>query len=447
MKFKSKFTDWLLLLVTAGAIILSIVLWIFIMTNDQRFSQINQADSSSKQQLKTRSTKSLYDLCIPTNSYGYRNGQLYRLYDSKNNLSFEFSKDLQKLKVTSIKLISSSQSQYEKMLANQDYLQLTYPDKITFSVFATGTSKKDNRQLNRIFISTTGNNREIYIGNDKNYRIYRVKIKKGDFTRLRKYAQNAQYKTPIKFVKTKLGYTVYYTKTEKWRVYSYLTNKQADSYFVARLLGTSGVSTRTSKKGWTAYSLNYSTRLRVPKSKSNSDDYLYTHYEKNQYVTNTSRLLDSIYYVHLIGLTEQDLRFFDADASSIRYTNYVEGTPVFLNKHDVQVTTTFSTDSISVAFNSINLQIPIPFDGQTTTLAPTSEVVAKLKANGLDKSEIDDIVVGSQVQKDSTRDNLVNLVPTYYVKAYGEWKSVDEWMKQDLTAYRRTINSQESEAN
>lgn len=44
MKFKSKFTDWLLLLVTAGAIILSIVLWIFIMTNDQRFSQINQAD-------------------------------------------------------------------------------------------------------------------------------------------------------------------------------------------------------------------------------------------------------------------------------------------------------------------------------------------------------------------------------------------------------------------
>ena len=92
MKFKSKFSDLILLIVTAIAIIVSIVLWIFIMTNDQRFSQINQANNSSRDQIKNRNTKSLYDLYIPTSSYGFKDGELYRLYDSKNNLSFEFSK-------------------------------------------------------------------------------------------------------------------------------------------------------------------------------------------------------------------------------------------------------------------------------------------------------------------------------------------------------------------
>ena len=29
----------------------------------------------------------------------------------------------------------------------------------------------------------------------------------------------------------------------------------------------------------------------------------------------TNRLLDSVYYVHQLGLTEQDLRFFDADVN------------------------------------------------------------------------------------------------------------------------------------
>lgn len=445
MKFKAKFTDVLLLLVTAAAIILSIVLWIFIMTNDQRFSQINQSDTSMRQQIRNRNNKSLYDLYIPTSSYGFKNGKAYRLYDSKNNLSFEFSKDLQKMKVKQTKLISSNQADYAKLLNNSNYLQLTYPDQITLNLFASGSTKKDNREFNRIFIAQN-NNKVIYVGNDKNGKIYRLSISKVNFDRLRKYAQNAHYKTAVSFVRLKSGYTAFYDKSEKWRVYSYLTNRQSDSYFVARLLGTSGVSSRTSKKGRTTYSLNYYTRLLVPKSNTNTNDYLYTHYEKNQYSSATDRLLDSIYYVHRLGLTEQDLRFFDADNASIKYTNYVEGTPVFLNKHDVQVNTNFSTDSITVAFNSTNLQIPIPFDGQTTTLEPTNDVIQKLKNHGLQESEIDKIVVGSKVERDSTRNNLVNLVPTYYVKAYGEWKSADEWLKQDLSVYQHPTTGEEREA-
>ena len=197
------------------------------------------------------------------------------------------------------------------------------------------------------------------------------------------------------------------------KVYSYLTNHQSYSYFVSRLLGTSGVTSKTNKNGQTVYSLNYYTRLRVPDSNSGEHNYLYTHYEKNKIPNTTNRLLDSVYYVHQLGLTEKDLRFFDADGANVSYQNYIEGIPVFLNKHDLQAKTTFSTDSINVAFNSVNFQIPIPVDGQTKRLKPTQDVVDELVNHGLKQEDIQRIIVGFAEEKDSSHHSLINLIPTY----------------------------------
>ena len=135
----------------------------------------------------------------------------------------------------------------------------------------------------------------------------------------------------------------------------------------------------------------------------------------------------------------------DADGTNVSYLNYIEGIPVFLNQHDLQIRTTFSTDSINVAFNSINFQIPIPFDGQTQALKPTDDVVEELSAHGLSEGDIQRIVVGFRMEKDTSHHSLINLIPTYYVKAYDEWKSVSEWKKQDLATYRKFNKSNSSE--
>lgn len=437
MKFKFKFGNFFLFLGTAAAIILSIILWIFIMTNDQRFSHINQSRSSStnQEQLKNRNTKDLYDLYIPTNSYGFKNGKAYRLYDSKNNLPFEFSKDLKRSKVTQVTSESKNQARYEQLLNNPNFIQLTYPDEITLKLFGDYNRAKSNREFNRIFIPSS--NKWIYLGDDENNQLYRVTLKNGNFNRLRKYAKDANYDDQVEFVRLKSGYSTFYSKNIDWQVYSYLTSHQSDSYFINRLLGTSGVSSRTSKDGQTTYSLNYSNRLRVPKSNQKTEhNYLYTNYEKGKIPSTTNRLLDSVYYVHNLGLTEQDLRFFDADNNSVSYTNYIEGTPVFLNQHDVQVNTTFSTGAISIAFNSINFQIPIPVDGQTENLESTDQMIKNLQNHGMNKDDIEKVLVGFRVEKDNSHDSLINLIPTYYVKAYGEWKSASEWTKQDMSVYR-----------
>lgn len=149
-----------------------------------------------------------------------------------------------------------------------------------------------------------------------------------------------------------------------------------------------------------------------------------------------NRLLDSVYYVHKLGMTEQDLRFFDADNNVVRYTNYIEGIPVFLNDHDLQVNNSFSSDAINIEFNSINFQIPIPFDGQTQSLESTYDLVDSLEKHGLHQNDIERIMVGFKVEKDNSHHSLVNLIPTYYIKAYGEWKSQDEWQKQNISIYK-----------
>ena len=102
MKFKFKFGEFFLGLATLLAIVLSIVLWIFIMTSDQRFSNIGQnQNNTTKEQARSHSAKSLYDLYIPTTSYGFVDGRLCQLYDSKNNLTLEFTKEIQKAKAVS----------------------------------------------------------------------------------------------------------------------------------------------------------------------------------------------------------------------------------------------------------------------------------------------------------------------------------------------------------
>lgn len=446
MKFKSKLSDWLLLLATTIAIILSIVLWIFIMTNDSRFSQINPPSSVVNQQVKTRNTKSLYDLYMPTASYGFRNGKLCRIYDPKRNLSLEFSKVVRSLQIKKLTLESSDQGKYESLLSDSKYVQLTYPDQITFGLFAGEKVKYNNREFNRVFIPQ-GTNKWFYVGNDKNNRLYLIKAKGANFNRLRTYAKKARLENTISFIKLRSGYVPFYNNSAKLRIFSYLTSKQSNSYFVSRLLGTSGISSRTSKKGRTTYALNYYTRLLVPSSQLKNNEYRYTHYEKNKHMTNTDYLLNSIYYVHRLGLTEQDLRFFDADGNNVKYVNYVEGSPAFWNKHNVQISTTFSYDSVKVAFNSTNLQIPIPYDGSTTTLSPTQELLRKLENHGLQETNIDNIVVGFRVEKDSTHTNLINLIPTYYVKSYGVWQSADEWLKQNMSIYRKNETVEERGTN
>ena len=88
----------------------------------------------------------------------------------------------------------------------------------------------------------------------------------------------------------------------------------------------------------------------MPDQKSGEHNYLYTHFEKNKIPNATNRLLDSVYYVHQLGLTEQDLRFFDADGTNVASSN------VSHTGSDYTVNVVYAKDAVKQAENA-NLHI------------------------------------------------------------------------------------------
>ena len=90
---------------------------------------------------------------------------------------------------------------------------------------------------------------------------------------------------------------------------------------------------------------------------------------------------------------------------------------------------TIGTESVSVAFSSINLQIPIPYDGHVKTLPKTATLLKEMNSIGIKESEIEKIAIGYHIQADKKRSDLITLVPTYFIKVGGSWNSLAGWKK------------------
>lgn len=428
-KFKFKFNDFLLHLTTLTVILISIGLWVTVMTSDQRFSRIsNESSSQSSASLSThyRNVQSFY---APGQTYVFQNGVRYQVHDAKRNLPLKFVQYLEKVKLGTIEKMSTTASDYEKLLADQNYIMFAYPDQINFTVLLGKKQINSSLQFNRVFVPVKRKTRYLYFGNDSGSRVYRLKIKSGSFQQLAKYVKSAQDKQEVSFLHLKKLYVPFYSKAVKVKEYSYLISYQSSSYYASRLLGSSYRKT-VAKNGHTVYTAGYSKRLQVPKEGKSSDhQYLYQSYLTSQQRPATQRMLESAAYVKQLGLAEQDLRFFESSGKTVSYINYIEGYPIFANDTLAQTKVTIGTESVSVAFSSINLQIPIPYDGHVKTLPKTATLLKEMNSIGIKESKIEKIAIGYHIQADKKRSDLITLVPTYFIKVGGSWNSLAGWKK------------------
>ena len=426
-KFKFKFGDFLLHLVTTVVIAASVILWVMVMTSDERFSKISDetaAQDSPAVKTRYRNMRGFY---APSQVYVYVKGERYQVHDPKRNLSLKFVQNVEDAELGTIEKVSTDAAAYRKLLNNQHYLNFAYPDQVNFAVLVGSTKKNASRNFNRVFVPVKSSYRYLYFANDQGNKIYRTKIKKGNFAQLVKYVTAAKEREKISFLHLTNLYVPFYAKPLKIKEYSYLINYSSRTYFAAKLLG-SDYRKSVSKQGVTTYSSGYSLRLQVPPSgKQNDHQYVYRVYRKMGKMSFSRQLLESASYVKRLGLSEQDLRFFEADGQQVKYVNYIEGYPVFVNGNQVQASVTCEKDLVSVGFNSMNLQIPIPYDGRETTLPKTADLLKELDQIGIKESEIRKIVIGYKVVQDKKRGDLVTLVPTYYIKVAGEWNTLSGW--------------------
>lgn len=194
MRFKDKFSRIALRVSLIAMVALSIILSAIIWGSDARFSRIEE--TSNQTQIKDLGQRSLRDIYLPTQTFYFKDKQMYQVYDTKNNLPLEFSKLTQSVKPLLPIRVWSSQSKYEKLLKNPDYVQLTYPDQITISLFLTNVRKTDSREFNRFFVPARSS-KYIYLGNDENYTIYRVRLNDVSFDNLVEHIQSAKTQMPV----------------------------------------------------------------------------------------------------------------------------------------------------------------------------------------------------------------------------------------------------------
>lgn len=441
-KFNFNFKDFFLHLATAAAIIASIIMWIGLMTNTQSFNQISNKPSAQSSDVAShyRNLKNFY---APSHVYTFIDGIRYQVYDSKKNLPLKFTQSFENAKLGSITRVSTSQERYKEMIDDHSFVQFAYPDQIDFTVLI-GTNKKRNadKQFNRVFIPNSSDHHYVYFGNDIGNRLYRMNIIKGDFSKLAKYVNKAEDQTEVSFLHLHNLYVPAYSQPLSVREYSYLVSYHSGSYYASKLLGNG--YKRSVSNNTTTYRSGYSDSLQVPKKNSNHQ-YYYNAYQKQGRFDFSRQLLEGVTYIRKIGLSEQDLRFFEANDNSVQYVNYIEGLPAFLNAHDPQAGVTFSKETINVNFNSTDLEIPIPFDGRTKTLPSTRQLLRDLAGIGIKRSSIQRIIVGYSVKKDKSRGDLVNLVPTYYIKVNNVWNSLSGWEKEYKTSSNASLSS--SKAN
>lgn len=409
-------------------VLLSIVLSALIWGSDSRFSRIEQ--TSSRTANKDLGQKSLRDIYVPTQVFYYQGSKMYQVYDGKNNLPLEFNKLTESLADNNVALVSTKAHNYRQMISKHNYMQLTYPDQITMPLFLTKLSKRDSREFNRFFVPVD-NSPYLYLGNDNNNHLYRIKINDLSFKKLYRHVKNANTKIQVSLSKLKDGYSVIYETSPQMQVYSYLTYQEADSYFAYRLLGAGSPAQRNTDNT-TIYSNGSYQRLIAAKKTHN---YEFVDYQQNKVPKfMTSRLMESLYYVRKIGLSEPDLRFFDADKDNFVYQNFVEEYPIFLpGRYNARAQVRFASNGMTINFNSLDLQIPVPNDGTKKTLEPTNKALTSLQQAGYKKAEIEKILIGYTIQKsDDSQSNLVDLQPTYYVKINGEWRSINDWLEMNV---------------
>ena len=424
MRFKDKVSRVALRVSLIAMVVLSIILSAVIWGSDARFSRIEE--TSNQTQTKDLGQRSLRDIYLPTQTFYFKNKKMYQVYDTKNNLPLEFSKLTQSLRPLLPIRIWSSQTKYEKMLRNPNYIQLTYPDQITISLFLTNVRKNDSREFNRIFVSTTSSD-YIYLGNDENHTLYCIRLNDVSFKTLIEHIRNAQTQMPVTLEKVHDDYLPFYEKNLSLPVYSYLTNEESDSYFVYRLLGSNN-PTQHSNGDTITYSNGVYERLIAAKHTHN---YEYIDYQQDQIPKTISRKLnDSLYFVRKIGLSEPDLRFFDADDNTVIYQNYVEEYPIFLpGKYKMRAQVKFASNGMTINFNSLDLQIPIPTNGEKKSLIPTTVAMDELYQKGYYRKDIERIIIGYTAKSSNSKNKkLVDLEPAYYVKINKQWKTLDEWL-------------------
>ncbi|MGR3741161.1 YycH family regulatory protein [Companilactobacillus sp. DQM5] len=412
------------------AIIISFVLSFLIWTNNSRYQMQSNTDIA-KNKVNIQNVVTKREVYSPSQILWNDGKDIKMVYNNKHNIVSAFQKDMGKWRFTRVKTQSKNDvAKYKEFINNKDSVQLLYPLQMSLSYYGQMLNKNslkrnDKTMFNRVLFYLDKDDKNIYLGNDETHTIYRVSVNSGDSTNIRKLLAKTDVSLRVGLEVKNKRVDVNYLDRVSLRPYSYLVSKQEDNGYISSLLGSNDISTRRSGDT-TTYSASAYQRLVSDKNKGTLAYYDYSkeHFPKSK----TEVLNKGVDIINQINnpLSNAKLSHVDWKNRVLVYREYVEGFPTFEKSDFGAVKITFNKSEQVTQFSNSVIQVPVPSDQKPITLKSTAEIMNDLKTHGYDTNKISYIDLGYKWEKDDDNDDIVDLIPSYFIRIGNTWSSLEE---------------------
>ncbi|WP_125761605.1 YycH family regulatory protein [Companilactobacillus hulinensis] len=428
-----KFSRLIVQVLLVVAVITSIVLSFFIWTNTARYQRGRNIDVTTSE---TDKNKIPIDQVMSPTQVIWQNGTSQHLiYNSEENISMSMQKVMKDWDIGEPKKVFDKDgARYQKTIQQSNAMQLVYPTNISLKTLgylldSSSLRRSTDYSFNRI-IFTVDNKSDnyVYFANDKNYAVYRAKVKGALSKPILKLARKANINLKVRLNLMKHGVFTFYTEPVKLRTYSYVMSEKKDSEYTTSLFDSDSNDLVTSESD-NVYTYNYGETKRLISDHGKGELTFYDY-------TDTSVPKDHLAffqrgYNKAINLQNSvsNLRLYNADwdDKELTYREYVEGFPIFKKSQFGSIKIKFSRNGTTESFLNKILEVPVPSDQAATTLKSTTSILKGLEKAGYSPNDIQDIQAGYQWESESDNEDVIDLTPTYYIKIDGHWKSYTDW--------------------
>ncbi|WP_165964815.1 YycH family regulatory protein [Periweissella cryptocerci] len=427
---------YLLPIATTVVIIVSLIFTWLIWTNPAHFNRKNTTSSAPNTEMTARSLTDIYAPTQVIYSDDMQNQEL--LYDPKVNMVNELEKTVRQWRLVDLKpLAGVTAKSYAKLLGQKNAIILNFPDSVSGQVFNEtfyqNLKMKQDVEFNRVLIPLK-NPKQMYLMNDNDFSIFKTSVVDANIKNVMKTVNTAAVRIPVAERLYKDRTLLTYPEGVTLDQYSYLLNKQDQSFFVTSLLNNGGVSSvktkRTEKQ--TVYEDGNFRRMTVD---NKNGAVLYQNFVgRRETHSFDKRLRQGFDDLVTIGVPLDNIRYFESneDGVNLTYRTYVEGFPIFNQTRygTVQLDRDIQGNE-QTAFSLYSLQVPLPNNKKPIRLISSDEVFQQLKSTGIKPSDIEDMQVGYEWVANPNSDMVIDLKPVWYVEMNGKWKLLSEIAKNN----------------
>lgn len=421
-KIKIKWLDLALVVVVVISLILSGIIW----TNPFQYDHPRDTGSSSQD----TSTQSIGDLYLPAQVVKNGNGQdQHLLYSSRVNLVRQVQRQIKHWQLGRSVLVKNNNSDvYLSYLRQPNSLMLSYSDPVPATIFnetfgqTLDTSKI--KQVDHILIPLN-HPRNIYLLSDHGYRVYRVRIGRGNDNHYLKPFIGKNHSINRVAVEHKIinGRTLLlYPRSFSLPVFGYQVTAQNADTLSQNLISSNKRSTVHTSHNGHVTTYRDGANKRVFYDHWNGKIH-YRNLLSKQDVPERSQLYSYFYrLISRTGIPLNNLRYdgISSEQRMISYRSYVEGFPIYnRDGYGAIQAKAANNGKLQLWMSLYNIQVPLPINHQTVKLPSTTTVFNDLRQNNKLRN-VSDIRVGYLCHSDSTS-KVVRLTPTYFVKYDGSW--------------------------